>query len=32
ALDILEQKLGGEHPHTKIARENLQRCRQQQQS
>ena len=28
ALDMLEQTLGQEHPHTKIVRENLERCRQ----
>ncbi|MEM1169579.1 MAG: tetratricopeptide repeat protein [Cyanobacteria bacterium P01_H01_bin.35] len=32
ALDIFEQKLGGEHPKTIQVRENIERCRQQQQS
>ncbi|NEQ36608.1 MAG: tetratricopeptide repeat protein [Okeania sp. SIO3I5] len=32
ALDIYEQKLGQEHPNTIKVRENLERCRQQQQS
>ena len=32
ALDMLEKTLGGEHPNTIKVRENLQRCRQQQQS
>ncbi|MGB3509259.1 MAG: tetratricopeptide repeat protein, partial [Microcoleaceae cyanobacterium] len=32
ALDMLKQTLGQEHPNTQTVRENLERCRQQQQS